>query len=202
MGPVVTIGLLLYQQGTGRRPTWGLFGTIIFAGLAWHFYTEFRKAKGEPHSLQYPTIYLQYDQSHDTDFYHSGFFVQVESEKRAFDVTMSSEAVLAQNHKRISMQWEVPKQPIGSTPVPVHARCVQYQQDLAHAVGGISGRQIHRFFEEKKDFPNELVVTLKYKDVDGRACPPRKFKITSNRDYRGNFEIGCIPIESQELSRH
>lgn len=200
-GPIVTVGLLLYQQATGRRPTWGLFGTLIFAGLAWHFYTEFRGARAETDSRQYPAVYLRYEQNRDTDFYNSGFFVQVEGGKKAFDVTISSGAVVAQNHKRIAMQWEVPKQPIGITPVPVQARCVQYQQDLAHALGGISGRQIHRFFEQKKDLPNELEVTLKCKDVDGRACPARKFKITSNRDYRGNFEIGCIPIESGEQLR-
>jgi hypothetical protein len=197
MGPVVTICLLLYQQMTGRRPTWGLFGTIIFAGLAWQFYTEFQNAKAETHSHRYPTVYLRYDQAHDTNFYNSGFFVQAEGEKRAFDVTISSEAVVAQNHKRIAMEWEVPKQPIGNTPVPVQARCVLYQQGLSHSLGGISGRQIHRFFEEKKDFPNELEITLKCKDVDGRICPQRKFRITSNRDYRGNFEIGCIPIGNQ-----
>jgi hypothetical protein len=200
MGPVVTIGLLLYQQGTGNHPTWGLFGTIIFAGLAWHFYTELQEARAETHSRQYPTVYLQYDQAHDTDFYNSAFFVQAEGEKRAFDVTISSETVVAQNHKRIAMEWEVPKQPIGSTPVPVQARCVRYQQDLPYALGGISGRQIHRFFEEKKDFTNELEVTLECKDVDGRPCPARKFRITSNRDYRGNFEIGCIPIGGQAPS--
>lgn len=196
-GPVVTIGLLLYQQWTGKSPTWGLFGTFIFAGLAWQFYTELRKAKAEGHSHEYPRVYLRYEQSYDTDFYNSGFFVQVEGERKAFDVQITSEPVVAQSHRRIAMQWEVPKGPIGTTPVPIHARCVLYQQDLAHPVGGISGRQIHRFFEEKKGFANELEVTLTYKDVDGRACPARKLKITSSRDYRGNFEIGCIPIEGQ-----
>ncbi len=200
-GPVVTIGLLLYQQWTGKSPTWGLFGTFIFAGLAWQLYTELRKAKAETHSHEYPKVYLRYEQSYDTDFYHSGFFVQTEGERNAFDVQITSEPVVAQSHRRIAMQWEVPKGPIGTTPVPIHARCVLYQQDLAHPVGGISGRQIHRFFEEKKDFPNELKVTLTYKDVDGRACPARDFKITSSRDYRGNFEIGCIPTESQAASR-
>jgi hypothetical protein len=196
MGPVVTIGLLLYQQGAGKSPTWGLFGTFIFAGLAWQFYTELREVRARTHSFEYPKVFLRYEQIHDTDFYNSGFFVQTEGERRAFDVQIHSEPVVAQNHKRIAMQWDVPKGPIGNTPAPIHARCVLYQQELAHPIGGISGRQIHRFFEEKKDFHNELELTLTYKDVDGRACPTKKFKITSGRDYRGNFEIGCIPMET------
>jgi hypothetical protein len=73
-GPVVTIGLLAYQQSTGKSPTWGLFGTLIFAGLAWQFYTEFRKAKAETHSHEAPKVYLRYEQSYDTDFCNSGFF--------------------------------------------------------------------------------------------------------------------------------
>jgi hypothetical protein len=145
-----------------------------------------------------PKVFLRYEQSHDSDFYNSGFFVQVEGEKKAFDVQINSEPVVGQNHKRIAMRWEVPKKPIGHDPIPVHAACERYEKDTLHLIGGISGRQIHRFFEEKKDFQNELEVTLTYKDVDGRVCPLRKFKVTSNRDYRGNFEIGCIPIDTPE----
>jgi hypothetical protein len=142
-----------------------------------------------------PKVFLKYEQSHDTDFYHSGFFVQVEGERRAFDVSITSDVTVGRNHKRIAMLWEVPTAPIGSTPIPIHVKCVQYLDDIPHPFGGISGGQIHRFFEEKKEFPNEFQATLTCKDVDGRTCPARKFKITSDRDYRGNFEIGCIPLE-------
>jgi len=196
MGPLVTIVVLIYQQATGKPFTWGWFAAVISAGLAWQFKSELTQEKAKSLASEYPKLYLRYEEGFDTDFYNSGFFVQIEGEKRAFDVHINSEAVVAQNHKRIAMQWDVPKKPVGTTPVPVHASCMLYQQDLAHPLGGISGRQIHRFFEEKKDFPNELQVTVTYKDVDGRACPPRRFKVTSSRDYRGNFEIGCIPIEN------
>src|SRR5712664_1267712 len=200
MGPVVTIGLLFYQQWRGKSPTWGLFGTIIFSGLAWQFYTELRKARAEMHSHEYPKLYLRYDLRHDTSVEYSGFFVQVEGEKGAFDVSISSEPVMGQNHKRIAMQWQVPTVPIGTTAIPIRAYCVYYQGSTPHQFSGSSG-QIHNFFEQKKDFPNELEVTLAYKDVDGHLCPARKVKITSSRDLRGNFEIGCIPIESQAASR-
>lgn len=142
-----------------------------------------------------PKLFLRYEETHDTSFDNSGFFVQVEGEKKAFDVNINSEPVVGQSHKRIAMLWEVPKSPIGKCPAPIHAQCVRYEGETPYPFGGISNRQIHRFFEEKKDLPNEFQVTLIYKDVDGRKCPPRKFKITSDRNYRGHFEIGCIPLE-------
>jgi hypothetical protein len=197
MGPVVTIVVLIYQQATGKPFTWGWFAAVICAGLAWHFRSELVSERVKALPLGYPKIYLRYEQSFDTDFNSSGFFLQVEGEKKAFDVRVSSEPVVAQGHKRITMQWEVPKKPISTTSVPIHASCMLCKPDgLDYPAGGISSGQIHRFFKEKKGFTNELEVTVTYKDVDGRACPPKKFKITSNRDYRGNFEIGCIPIEN------
>jgi len=193
MGPVVTVVLLIYQQTTGRAPTWGWFAAIVASGLAWHFYTELKNArsatKPEP-----PKLFLRYDQRQDKSIDSSGFFLQVEGDKRAFDVKMTSEPVVGQHRSRINMQWELPGgAPIGSTACPVHAYCVRYEKDIVHSMGGISGRQIHKFFEQKKDLPNELEVTITYKDVGGHPWSKR-FKITSGRNYSGNFDISCVPL--------
>ena len=151
-------------------------------------------------NIEAPKVYLRYDQRHDTSVDYSGFFVQMEGERKAFDVSISSEGVVGQNHKRIAILWEVPAVPIGTTAIPIRAYCVYYQGSTPPHFSASNG-QIHKLFEQKKDFPNELEVTLTYKDVDRRVCPSRRVKITSSRDHRGNFEIECIPIESQAASR-
>jgi hypothetical protein len=202
---LVSLGFAVYEHVSDKPASafWLMTATVILFCLG--AYAAWDKKRAEVENLEKnrvaPKLFLRYEQTHDTDFYHSGFFVQVEGERKAFDVSISSDATVGRNHKRIVMLWEVPKAPIGTTPVPIHAQAVQYQSNTPHPFGGISGRQIHRFFEEKKDFPNEFEATLTYKDVDGRTCAPRKFKITSERDFRGNFEIGCIPLEGQAASR-
>jgi hypothetical protein len=42
MGPLFTIGLVLYEQATGKQPTLGLFAALIMAALAWQFYSEWK----------------------------------------------------------------------------------------------------------------------------------------------------------------
>ena len=152
-------------------------------------------------SADCPKIYLRYYIEHDIDLYHSGFFLQVEGEGKAFDVRVSSPQAVAENHRRISMIWEVPPQPIGREPIAIKARCEQYDaQNIPHLASGLSSRQIHKFFELKKGYDNELIASIQYKDVDGKECPVRQFKITSARDFRGNFVIGCIPVGAQAAS--
>jgi hypothetical protein len=203
MGPVVTIILLVYQQATSKPLTLGWFAAIVAAGLAWHFRSEYENEKSKALLLDYPKPFLQFIRERNFHSDRSEFFVQVESDKNAFDVEMTSEPVVGINHKRLIMEWAIPKGSVGKIPVPVAAFCKQYDgKEVPHLAGGISlPGQIDTFFERKKDFHNELEVTMKFKDVDGRGCPPKKFKITSSRDYRGNFEIGCIPFENQAASR-
>jgi hypothetical protein len=45
MGPLVAIGLLVWNQATGRPLQLGWFFALIFAGLALHFQLELKKAK-------------------------------------------------------------------------------------------------------------------------------------------------------------
>ena len=124
------------------------------------------------------------------------FFLEVEGERKAFDVTMFSQSAVGKNHRRIGMQWDPPKGVIGEHPIRVRAQFVQYEEDIPRNFN-VSGRQIHEFFEQKKEFPNELEITLSYRDVDGAKCPPKRFMLRSSRDYRGDFQIACIPIGSQ-----
>jgi hypothetical protein len=153
-------------------------------------------------SRDLPSVFLRFVRARSSDRDQAEFFVQVESEKNAFDVEIISEPIVGTNHKRIIMEWKVPKGPVGKAPVPVTTFCRQYEKNLAHLAGNIClPGQIDTFFELKKGFQNELEVTLTYNDIEGRACPPRKFKITSERDFWGNFEIGIGTIENQAASR-
>jgi hypothetical protein len=52
MGPVVTIVVLIYQQSTGRPPTWGWFVAIIGSGLAWQFYSGMKKSQADLEMLK------------------------------------------------------------------------------------------------------------------------------------------------------
>jgi hypothetical protein len=142
-----------------------------------------------------PKPFMSYKSERHMDFGAAVFFVQVEGEKVAFDVELTSQPAVATDHSRIFMEWSVPKGPVRQTPVPVKAMCRKYKGDMAHVASThVVPDQIHTFFERKKDAP-ELVVTMSYKDVDGRKCPPKDFRITSKRDSRGNFEIGISPLE-------
>jgi hypothetical protein len=201
---LVSLAFALYEHFSGQPASafWFMAATVVLfccgAYAAWH--KKRAEQETQDRLRASPKLYFRYEARFDTDIYNSGFFLQVEGDRKAFDVAISSTPTVGQSHKRIAMQWEAPKSPIGHEAVPVRAFCVQYQQDVPHRFGGITGRQIHKFFDEKRDFPNELEVTLTYKDVDGRVCPQRKVKVTSERDSIGNFAIGCIPIENEAAS--
>jgi len=73
--------------------------------------------------------------------------------------------------------------------------CRQYQRDLDHVANTYSlPEQILTFFELKKG-QNELIVTVTFKDLEGKKCLPKKFLITSKRDFFGHFEVGIGPIK-------
>jgi len=192
MGPIVGIPILLWEHLTGRPLTWAWFLVLVLAALDLQFY---RELKAKPSSPEYPKVYLRYEKTADTSIEDSGFFLEVEGERKAFDVTMFSQSAVGKNHRRIGMQWDPPKGVIGEHPIRVRAQFVQYEEDIPRNFN-VSGRQIHEFFEQKKEFPNELEITLSYRDVDGAKCPPKRFMLRSSRDYRGDFQIACIPIGS------
>jgi hypothetical protein len=175
---------------------------LFWAGAFAAWIKKHRRVEELQDAKEYPKPFLQYIEERNINSDRSEFFVQVEGDKNAFDVEISSEPVVGERHKRLAMQWEVPKGPVGKTSVPVRAFCVQYERDIPHLAGGIiSPGQIHTFFERKKDFPNELEVTMTFKDVDGRKCPPKRFIINSYRDTRGNIRIGISPVENKAASR-
>jgi len=183
LGPVVAIGLLAYQQVTGKPLTWGWFTALILAGFAWHFYSEFQKAK---HDFEVPKLSLIYADGGTMG--SSGFFVQTEGEKQAFGIKISSEDAIGREHMRLEMVWADIPGPVGNEPIPVSMLCSLHMGNASKSFGG---RQILSYFEEKATEPKELIAVLSFKDVEGKTCPPKKFRITKQRDVFGRFQICC-----------
>lgn len=97
----------------------------IGAYLAWLKTQEHvERMEGE---CEAPKPFLRYEENRNIHSVASEFFVQVEGDRNAFDVEITSEAAVATNHRRVGMQWEVPTGAIGKTPVPISASCIQYE---------------------------------------------------------------------------
>jgi hypothetical protein len=177
----------------GKPLTWAWFLALVFAALSLQLGEEL---KAKTISLEYPKLYLRYEKTADTGIESSGLFLEAEGEREAFDVSMSSEPTAGKNHRRIGMRWEPPKGVTGEYAIRVRACFVQDEEAIPRNFK-VSGGQIHEFVEQKKDCPNELEVTLPYRDVNGKKCPLRKFTISSSRDYRGDFEIAVFQLKAR-----
>jgi hypothetical protein len=195
----ISAGISLWDRAHDKPVSayWYLVLTVplFWAGAVAAWSKERRKVEALEKQRGVPKLFLNYKPERPVHPDHPVFFVQTEGEKNAFDVEVTSEVVVTTNHRRIFMEWEVPKCAVGKNPIPIKAMCRQYQGDSAHVASTYSlPQQIHTFFEFKKN-PNELVVTLNFKDVEGKKCPPKRFLITSKRDFWGNFDIGIGPLE-------
>jgi hypothetical protein len=141
-----------------------------------------------------PRLYLRYDPQFRSSTEHSGLFLQAEGELKAFNVKISSETAVGNHHTRLGMKWMVPQCPIGKDDtVPVDVVCGHYIDGVFQPFNGFAGEQLNIFFDRKAENPQDLFVTLEFRDVEGRACPPRKFTISRFQDARGHRRIGCAP---------
>jgi hypothetical protein len=105
MGPVVGIPILLYQQLSGKTPSWGWFVALVLGGLAWQYHTEYKRVKKEV-KLETPKLFLVHiDPKNDIERFtnKSGFFVEVEGPKKAFSVKIVSPDAVGRDHTRLEM---------------------------------------------------------------------------------------------------
>lgn len=176
-------------------------GLILFFIAAFHTWEkEHDRAENLEKQREIPKLFLNYKSEKSFHPDRHVFFVQTEDDNNAFDVEINSEETVTTDHRRMFMDWQVPKCPVGKNPVPVKAMCRQYRGGKDQIANTYSlPDQILEFFKSKKG-KNELIVTVTFKDLEGKECPPKKFLITSRRDVFGHFEIGIGPIGPQAAS--
>jgi hypothetical protein len=194
MGPVVGIILMISGQVSGRPLGWGWFFALIFAALAWQFYSELANSK-KLDSLV-PELYLEYNPSY-SNFDFSGLFVRVQNDRTAFGMKLTSEIVVGENHCRLGMLWSILENQVGKERVSVQVRCLYYDdKDMPRPYGGLQGEQLKMFLDKKATKPEELIVTVNFRDVDGRQCPARRFRIFNHAHETTLDEtIRCEPIQ-------
>jgi hypothetical protein len=176
--------------------SWALviaFGALFFIVLEGSYRT-LKQGKNFPVGV--PELYLQYEETYKNTLDYSGFFLRVEGERKACNVEMISEQTVGDNHVRLEMRWANPGHPIGTTSVPVKVDCIYHKDGRSALYHGRGGDQIYTFFDHKRDDPRELIVTVNYTDVGGRACPPRKFRVHQNTPYITDGKISCEPLKS------
>lgn len=82
--------------------------------------------------------------------------------------------------------------------------CFYKKNGRSAKFSGWVGEQINLFFQNKKDIPLEVIVTLSYTDVAGHVCPPRKFRIWRDEDIvsktLGVGKVRCEPVKIQDAS--
>ncbi len=174
--------------------SWALM--IAFAALFFIVLEgSYRKLKDSKNvAVEVPELYLQYEEGYKNTLEYSAFFLRVEGERKASNVEISSEPTVGDNHVRLEMKWANPGHPIGTTTVPVKADCVYHKDGRSALYHGRGGDQIYTYFDHKRDNPRELIVTLNYTDVGGRACPPRKFRVHQDAPHITDAKISCEPV--------
>jgi hypothetical protein len=198
MGPVVTIVLLIYQQATGRSPTWGWFLALIFAGLFWQYKSELDRERKQPRVV--PLLSLGYDRYiGGSDDRYSGFYLRTEGDFRVSNVRVSSPETVGHSHTRLFLRWVDPTHEIGKERVPIDVTCMSWAKgkDAAYPFGGIGRYQIDSFFKAKSKEPNEFIVTVSYTDMSGHTCPSRQFLVKQIFEsvLKDKWEISCQPVK-------
>jgi hypothetical protein len=115
-------------------------------------------------------------------------FVQVEGSKKAFEVRITSPPAAGVDHMQLEMQWGEVSQAVGNEPVPVSGLCSLTKGTMGRSFGG---SQIENYLQSKAVQPQDLIAVVNFKDVDGNACPERRFRIHRERNLTGNFAIFC-----------
>jgi hypothetical protein len=201
-GPFVAAISLVVEHATGRPLSWSGFVALCSSGMAWHLWSQLKEERKlrVPQSL--PVLTLGYDRSFGSDLEYSGFYLRVEGEFRASNVHINSEETVGHAHKRIYMRWKDPSNEIGRERVPVEVTCIFWVNDVPHPCGGMAKYQIDNFFKGKKNEPKELIVTVSFTDMQGNACPLRKFMITESFEnvLRERAIISCQPMKVQATS--
>ena len=191
-GPLFTISLLIYQQVEGKSPTWSWFIAFVALGFAWQFYDELIRLKKRAQPEQVPQLYLQYVPEY-ASLTATGFVLRTEDDRPAFNVKMTSEETVGDDHVRLSMEWEQVNGPIGKTGVGVVARCMYQKNNRKDYYSANLGDQLNLFFKHKKEYPDELIVVIEYTDAGGNACTARKFRISRPGDIFKD-KISCQPV--------
>jgi hypothetical protein len=74
-----------------------------------------------------------------------------------------------------------------------------FNKQIGLSLQPCAGKQAEAFFNQKYEEPYELVVTAKFKDVDGIEYPEKKFRIFKKKDMYGLIDVGCEPIFNQTV---
>lgn len=184
-------------------PKWGwhvwaigfLLITLIFVAEGSYRYD----AKREKHNprIVFPEVYLEYRDSLSM-FDYSRLLVRVQNDLTAFSVKLSSPSVIGQSKSRMALLWDVPTSQVGQQAVHVTVRCVYFRkgdEEVADPIGGLPGEQIEEFLKQKAERPDEVIVSVDYLDVDGRACPTRRFRLFLHRnETNASKTVRCEPI--------
>jgi hypothetical protein len=169
---------------TGHKDlTWGGFAFASFLCFIWASFQVWHKKHKAVERLEaereLPRLYLYYDPNFGGQgiFNYTGLFLRTEDERIASSIRISSPETVGSMHSRLRIRWTKPGQNVAKTPFPVQLRCVTVKDERESCFNQIDGDQLRHYFREKKDEPMELIVTLKYTDIDGNECPPKRFKI-------------------------
>src|SRR5437870_5180746 len=129
----VALGFLL--GGT----LWGVFFLVLGAV----FFFIARRPTSEKEKTAVPELFLQYSPNVPNALYYSGFFLCAENDRKAYNVDISSEDTVGDNHVKLGMKWESPGHPVGKDTVPLKVQCVYYKDGRPHPYGGLLADQIN-----------------------------------------------------------
>jgi hypothetical protein len=167
---------------------WIFFAGAICSGIGWG-YLEIRPFFVGTEVTSGPKLNLRHvDPTGDRFVDTSGLFVQVEGPKKAFGVKIASADTVGRDHTRLEMLWSDINEPVGNDPVPVTVLCSLHKGTTSQS---FVGSQLEQYRRLKAVEPKDLIATVRFKDVDGNECPPRKFKIYRERDLNGHLKTFC-----------
>jgi hypothetical protein len=149
-----------------------------------------------------PELFLTYIPVPEKDFIQSdksGFFLQIQGTSQAANVSITSEECIGLEHTRLLLEWNLPSGYISNQPISVGVTCVKIK-DGKKQFWGTPKDQISCFFDNKKDEPKEVIVTVEYTDIAGCKCPAKKFRVfvENSRIARlyGTAKIDCQPLKN------
>lgn len=175
------------------------FGVLAFVALFIAAYTVWAHERAEVGKLRdqigCPELFLKYDKpgpGYIIDL--SGFYLENQSDRIAFNVEIDSEVKVGTDGKSlVVLLWNKPSRPIRKDqPEPLEVKTAERRNGINYPVGGLRSDQMDSFFSRIKS-ADEVVVTLTCTDVQGRACPPRKFRV-SRTDILSGSRIYCNPL--------
>jgi hypothetical protein len=192
VGSVVSVPLILYTQFTGRSlsPAW--FICLVFAGVIWDLQSEnktLKKSEGRP------KLFLRINSDFEKSVKYFGpdngeFLLEVEGDKKACSVRITSPDAVGDNHGILSLVWVLKSDVVGMEPIHVGPFC-EWRKGT-QAVSNV-GSQIE-FYMKRVVGPKELFADVSFKDTDGNPYT-KKFRIYRERDAIGFVATHCEPVK-------